>query len=86
VEAAPTPGRSPLQSASVCLARGDNRCVIRALEGRARTAQELGLLIETYRSIGDTRRALKNMNLYLKRYPTAGRADIYRNILERAGR
>ncbi len=84
--AEPSSGRTPIQVAGACLAQGDNQCVIRALAGKARTAQELGLLIETYRAVGDTSRALKNMSLYLKRFPSGPRADTYRQILERSGR
>jgi hypothetical protein len=71
-----------MELASACLARGDNECVIRALEGRASTERELGLLIETYRAIGDAKSAQKNMGVYLKRVPTARRADAYRKMLE----
>jgi len=46
-----------MEAASACLARGDNQCVIRVLNGHAQTAQELGLLIETYRAIGDSAQA-----------------------------
>lgn len=71
--------------ASACLARGDNDCVIHALNGRANSAQELGLLIETYRAMGDTKQAQKNMAVYVKRFPTARRADAYRRMLELQG-
>jgi pSer/pThr/pTyr-binding forkhead associated (FHA) protein/tetratricopeptide (TPR) repeat protein len=81
--AAPT--QSPMDAASACLTRGDNECVIRALNGRANTAQELGLLIETYRAIGDTKQAQKNMATYVKRFPTARRADAYKRMLELQG-
>jgi pSer/pThr/pTyr-binding forkhead associated (FHA) protein len=84
--AVPSSGLTPIQVAGACLAQGDNRCVIRALEGKARTAQELGLLIETYRSMGNTPRALKNMRLYLKRFPGGPRAPVYQKILEHSGR
>jgi len=56
--------------------------VIRALEGNAGSERELGLLIETYRAIGDSKSAQKNMATYLKRFPTARRADTYRRMLE----
>ena len=79
-------GLTPIQVASACLAQGDNQCVIRALAGKARTAQELGLLIETYRALGDNGRALMNMSLYLKRFPSGSRAGAYRQILQRSGR
>ena len=72
-----------MEAASACLARGDNPCVIRALNGRAQTAQELGLLIETYRAMGETPQAYRNMQTYVQRYPTARRAEAYRQMLER---
>jgi len=75
-------GAAPMEIANACLARGDNECVIRALDGSANTPQELGLLIETYRAIGDTAKAQKNMGAYVKRFPTAPRSDAYRRMLE----
>lgn len=87
---APAPARPaasdkpPIEVASACLARGDNACVIRALQGKAQSAQELGLLIETYRAMGNTAQAHKNMALYVQRFPTARRAETYRIMLERA--
>jgi len=71
-----------IELASACLARGDNECVIRALEGNAGSERELGLLIETYRAIGDSKSAQKNMATYLKRFPSARRSDTYRRMLE----
>jgi hypothetical protein len=59
--------------------------VIRALAGKANSAQELGLLIETYRATGDSKQAQKNMAIYVKRFPTARRADSYRRMLELQG-
>jgi pSer/pThr/pTyr-binding forkhead associated (FHA) protein len=83
---APAPSaQSAMDVASACLARGDNGCVIRALANRASTAQELGLLIETYRATGDTKQAQKSMVVYVKRFPTARRADAYRRMLELQG-
>jgi ABC transport system ATP-binding/permease protein len=77
--------RSPMDAASACLARGDNPCVIRALNGKAQSAQELGLLIETYRAVGDSAQAFRNMASYVQRFPTARRAEAYRQMLERQG-
>ena len=77
--------KSAMDTASACLARGDNACVIRALSGRRGSAQELGLLIETYRAMGKTKQARKNMEQYLKRFPSAPRASAYRRMLERQG-
>jgi hypothetical protein len=74
---------APIELATACVARGDNACVIRVLEGRARSERELQLLIETYRSIGDNEAAHKKMADYVRRYPSATRAGTYRKILER---
>jgi pSer/pThr/pTyr-binding forkhead associated (FHA) protein len=76
---------SAMEAASACLARGDNACVIRALNGKAQTAQELGLLIETYRAVGESAQAARNMATYVQRFPTARRAEAYRQMLERQG-
>lgn len=82
----PTPsGVAPMEIANACLARGDNECVIHALDGNARTQQELGLLIETYRAVGDVKEAQKNMATYVKRFPDAARSAGYRRMLELQG-
>lgn len=78
-------GASAMEIANACLGRGDNECVIRALDGNASSPQELGLLIETYRAIGETAKAQKNMANYVKRYPSAPRSDAYRRMLELQG-
>jgi hypothetical protein len=77
------PEQSRLEKAMACIAAGDNACVIRTLEGKARTARELGLLIETYRSMGNTAKARKHMADFVKRYPTRRQANSYHRILER---
>lgn len=74
-----------METATACLARGDNQCVIKALAGRAQTAQELGLLIETYRAVGESALAYRSMTTYVQRFPTARRADAYRALLGRQG-
>jgi ABC transport system ATP-binding/permease protein len=74
-----------MEIANACLARGDNECVIHALDGNARTQQELGLLIETYRAVGDVKEAQKNMATYVKRFPEAQRSTGYRRMLELQG-
>lgn len=79
-------GGSPLAAAQACLARGDNPCVIRALEGRARTPQEMRLLIETYRAMGNSPRMLDTMGRFVQRYPSDPRAGQYRQILAQQGR
>jgi pSer/pThr/pTyr-binding forkhead associated (FHA) protein len=76
-------GKSAMDAAGECLATGDNECVVRALKGRAKTAQELGLLIETYRAMGQVEEARKQMALYVKRFPSARRAEAYAKMLGR---
>jgi hypothetical protein len=73
---------SPLATANACLVAGDNQCAIRALEGKTRTPAELGLLIESYRAVGQQELAHRNMETYVKKYPSARRSAIYRTILE----
>lgn len=80
------PTISPLEQANACLARGDNACAVDALEGRAGTPRELALLVETYRTMGNTRAALRHMALYVKQYPDAARARVYRDQLAEAKR
>jgi pSer/pThr/pTyr-binding forkhead associated (FHA) protein/tetratricopeptide (TPR) repeat protein len=84
VPASSTGGVNALQVARSCLSRGDNQCIVRALESKAHSADELGLLIETYRSMGNNREAVRNMGLYLDRYPGGPRANIYRRILKQS--
>jgi pSer/pThr/pTyr-binding forkhead associated (FHA) protein/tetratricopeptide (TPR) repeat protein len=71
-------GDSPAKIARSCLARGDQRCAVRALEGRTENAQELALLIETYRALGETKKAVKHMETFVQRYPSARQAPQYR--------
>lgn len=70
------------ETAQACVARGDNECVIRALDGNAGSPQALRLLIETYRTTGDTAKAQKSMALFVKRYPDESAAKTYRRMLE----
>jgi uncharacterized protein (TIGR02266 family) len=71
------PAETPLQAARACLARGDNACVLAALEGKARSAQELELLIETHRSMGHNAAVERNMRVYVERFPSERRAEAY---------
>jgi len=72
---------TPAKTARNCLARGDQRCVIRALEGHTETAQDLALLIETYRALGDTKRAVRHMDTFVTRFPEARQAPQYRQFI-----
>jgi pSer/pThr/pTyr-binding forkhead associated (FHA) protein len=74
-------GESPAKVARNCLARGDQRCAVRALEGRAENSQELALLIETYRALGETKKAVRHMESFISKYPTARQAPQYRQFI-----
>jgi len=78
-----TSKQTPLQTATACLSTGDNACVVAALEGKAKTAQELELLIETFRVMGNAEKAEKYMQVYVKKYPSERRSPGYRRVLER---
>lgn len=62
-----------------------NNCIIRALEGRARTEQELRLLAATYQVAGRRADAIRTMRAYLQRYPTGSSAPMYQRYIERNG-
>jgi|GEM_PF-1674751 len=72
---------SPAKLARNCLARGDQRCAVRALEGHTENAQELALLIETYRALGETKKAVRHMENFVARYPTARQTPQYRQFM-----
>lgn len=71
----------PAKVARNCLARGDQRCVVKALEGKAQSAQELALLIETYRALGETKKAVRHMETFVSRYATARQTPQYRQFI-----
>lgn len=71
----------PAKVARNCLARGDQRCVVRALEGKAENAQELALLIETYRALGETKKAVRHMETFVSRYASARQTPQYRQFI-----
>ncbi len=64
---------------------GDNRCVVAALEGHARSEPEVGLLATTYRLMGNRTQAERVMRLYLSRWPAGPRAQSYLNYLATPG-
>lgn len=81
---ASSPDEDPEALARMCAMRGDNTCVIRALEGgRARTPDALSLLIEAYRARGQSEIAQRQMRVFVQRYPDHRRATHYREVLER---
>jgi hypothetical protein len=69
-----------------CTMRGDNRCVVRLLEGHAEGANTLAMLIEAYRALGDNQRALHHMRTYAAIYRGTPRATGYSQILARQDR
>jgi pSer/pThr/pTyr-binding forkhead associated (FHA) protein len=79
--APPASDEDPAKTARNCLARGDQRCVVRALEGKAENAQELALLIETYRALGETKKAVKHMETFVARYASARQTPQYRQFI-----
>lgn len=84
VDVAPTPQPTGgMAVARDCLRKGDNACVIRALDnGQARSASALALLIETHRSMGNALAAQRHMGVFVRRYPNDARAPRYQQILE----
>ncbi len=78
-----TPEGSLLDAALDCLSRGDNLCVISTLEGRARSARELEVLIETHLALGNAVDAERSMHRYLERFPDGKGAGKYERWLKR---
>jgi len=74
--------KTPMEQARACLARGDNGCVVQALEGHTRSAAELEMLVETYRAMGNVTKAERAMRRYLEKYPDERRAGRYRQLVE----
>lgn len=68
-----------------CSMRGDNQCVIRTLEGHARTPRALGLLIEAYRAQSRQSAAMRHMRTYVDRWPNTPQGRAYRQILMAEG-
>jgi hypothetical protein len=73
---------TPIQVARQCARDGDHACVVRTLEGQARSEPELALLIDAYRAIGNDGLARRTMRRYMLNYPTTRRATQYRRYLE----
>ncbi|MEM9067026.1 MAG: FHA domain-containing protein [Myxococcota bacterium] len=57
------------------------RCVARTLAGRANTARSMGVLVEAYRSIGDSGAARRTMEQLIRRFPNSSQANRYRRQL-----
>jgi uncharacterized protein (TIGR02266 family) len=74
-------GPGPLEAALQCLKGGDSACAVKALEGRARTAREWELLVESHRALGNIESAHNRMRAYLRSFPSGRRAATYRELL-----
>jgi ABC transport system ATP-binding/permease protein len=86
-EAAPRPepeeASSPDQQVRDCAGRGDNACIIRLLENRARSEFQMAMLIEAYRARGQSTQAVRHMRNYVDRFPNTSRARNYQQIINR---
>jgi pSer/pThr/pTyr-binding forkhead associated (FHA) protein len=76
-------GASPLEMARECLVTGrGNACIVRALEGRARTPDGFAMLIETYRAMGNRPKMRQAMSVFIRRFPSHPKTGRYRTQLE----
>lgn len=82
--ASKVPPATPAVSGSACSPMDANysRCIVTTLEGRARTPNELALLIESYRQVNESSKAQQSMQLFVARFPTHRLTPHYRRILE----
>lgn len=86
--AAAAPAADPIARCRQVMASGGdfNRCIITALDGRARSARDLDMLITTHRAMGNMPAALRYMCQYVQRFPDGRSANNYRQILAAHGR
>lgn len=95
--APPAPGRvpppwapttTPMDEARGCLRVTSNnvtaghQCVVQVLRGHATTEPEWGLLVVTYRSLGQDSNAARAVREYLARFPEGPRAAAFRADLD----
>ncbi len=73
-------GQNLMDQARAC--RNDNACTVAALEGRARTETEVGLLAVTYRIMGNRAMAVRTMQRYIQRWPSGPRSESFHNYIE----
>ena len=66
--------------ARICLGDGDFSCVISLLEGRTRSARQLGMLIHARRVRDGVRQACAEMTDLLDRFPASSEAQRYRTL------
>lgn len=74
------PQANGLSAARECLQRGDNACALLALR-RAGSSAELALRIATHRQMGNTQAAIRDMQTYIRRYPSEPRAMEYQEFM-----
>jgi pSer/pThr/pTyr-binding forkhead associated (FHA) protein len=69
------------EEARICLANGDNACVIRLLgNGRARTARQLALLAQAQRSLTGVPSSCGTISQLIERFPASPEANRYRPV------
>jgi pSer/pThr/pTyr-binding forkhead associated (FHA) protein len=72
---------SPEEEARVCLANGDNACIIRLLGGgRARTARQLAMLANAQRQLTGVPSACGTITQLLERFPASREATLLRPV------
>ena len=74
-----------LAEARACARVGNNDCVVRQLRGHATTPDSMALLIATYRARTNMRQAVPLMRRYIERFPSNGRSQAYRQLLQAQG-
>ncbi len=79
-----TTGSAPMsvdEEARICLGNGDNACVIRLLgNGRARTAQQLVLLVQAQRTLTGVPSSCPTISRLIELYPSSREAARYRPV------
>lgn len=78
-------GKKPRPQKCSPLSPNYSECVVQSLEGRAKSPNQLALLIESYRQLGRKGRARRHMQDFVRRYPTHRLAAHYRQVLMRYG-
>jgi len=74
-----------LEEARQCAGRMDNDCVIRILEGRADSALERALLIDAYFAATRMDDMVREMRVFVDRYPDDERVPTYRDYIQMFG-
>jgi pSer/pThr/pTyr-binding forkhead associated (FHA) protein len=80
---APAPAAPPPRERCEVTSPDYSTCLVRTIEPRASSASmpELALLIETYRTLGNSGAAYRYMRLFIRRFGSSPRAQSYRQIL-----